>query len=62
MYAHSWEIGDATVCYAMRTYLVKSRERLPENESGFRGYSSCQFGSGYHLRSANGQAEGAKSK
>jgi hypothetical protein len=45
------------ICYTMRTYMVKATERLIDNESGFRGYSSCQTASTYNLRSAESQDE-----
>jgi hypothetical protein len=42
----------AGVCFTMRTYKVKPMERLQDNESGTRGYSTCQMGSDYRVRSA----------
>ena len=54
---------DRNVCYTMRTYMVKPSERLLDDESGFRGYSSCQLASSYRVRSADAQEqEGAKLK
>jgi hypothetical protein len=44
----------AGVCFTMRTYKVKPTERLQDNESGMRGYSTCQMGSDYRVRSAGG--------
>lgn len=55
---------DHDLCYTMRTYKVKPTEHLADNESGFRGYSSCQLASTFQLRSADapqGQ-KGTKSK
>ena len=43
----------AGVCFAMRTYKVKPTERLRDNESGSRGYTTCQMGSNYQVRSAD---------
>jgi hypothetical protein len=42
----------AGVCFTMRTYKVKSTERLQDNESGMKGYSTCQMGSDYRVRTA----------
>lgn len=51
------------LCYTMRTYKVSPSERLPDNESGFKGYSSCQLASTYRFRSADTHGEtGAKLK
>ncbi len=41
------------VCFTMRTYKVKPAERLRDNESGSTGYSTCQMGSNYRVRSAD---------
>ncbi|HEY4054384.1 MAG TPA: hypothetical protein VGL74_11600 [Terriglobales bacterium] len=41
------------VCYTMRMYKVKATERLNENETGTRGFSTCQFARDYQLRSAD---------
>jgi hypothetical protein len=48
---------ETPLCYTMRTYMVKPSERLADDESGFRGYSSCQLASGYRFRSADAQEE-----
>jgi hypothetical protein len=48
------------VCYTMRSYKVKRTERLADNESGHRGYSTCERASGYHLRSADTPAKKQK--
>jgi hypothetical protein len=48
------------VCYTMRSYKVKRTERLADNESGQRGYSTCEMASSYHVRSANGEAKKPK--
>jgi len=42
------------VCYSMRSYKVKPKERFAENESGRVGYSTCEMASAYRLRSADG--------
>jgi hypothetical protein len=44
----------ADTCFTMRTYKVKPTERLRENESGSTEYSTCQMGSNYRIRSADG--------
>ncbi len=41
------------VCYTMRSYKVKPKERFAENESGRVGYSTCEMASAYRLRSAD---------
>ena len=43
----------AGVCFTMRTYKVKPTERLQDGEIGLRGYSTCQMGSKYGVRSAD---------
>jgi len=48
------------VCYTMRTYKVKRAERLADNESEHRGYTTCEMASSYHVRSANGEAKKQK--
>lgn len=48
------------VCYTMRSYKVKRTERLADNESGHRGYSTCESASGYHVRSADTPAKKQK--
>ena len=48
---------NGAVCYTMRTYMVKASEQRRDDESGFRGYSSCQLASTYSLRSAEGHEE-----
>jgi hypothetical protein len=49
------------VCYTMRTYKVKMTERLSENESGSRGYSTCLFAREYQIRSADIKGKSAES-
>ena len=44
------------VCYTMRSYKVKRAERLNDNQSGVRGYSTCEMASSYRLRSADSKA------
>ena len=41
----------ADVCFTIRSYKVKPAERLRDNESGTIGYSTCQMGSNYRVRS-----------
>jgi len=48
------------VCYTMRSYKVKRTERLADNESEHRGYSTCERASGYHVRSADTPAKNQK--
>jgi len=43
----------AGVCFTMRTYKVKPTERLQDGEIGLRGYSTCQIGSKYSVRSVH---------
>ena len=38
------------VCLSMRTYKVARTERLADNDSGSRGYMTCQMASNYHVR------------
>ena len=40
----------AGVCFTMRSYKVKRTERLRDDESGVRGYSTCEMGSNYQVR------------
>src|SRR5690242_9799802 len=40
------------VCYTMRSYKVKRTERIKDDESATRGYSTCELASSYHMRSA----------
>ncbi len=42
-------------CLKLRTYKVKRQERFSDNESAFRGYSTCQSASNYQVRSAVGE-------
>jgi hypothetical protein len=48
---------DGILCYTMRTYMVKPSERLADDESGLRGYSTCQQASSYRFRSADAQEQ-----
>jgi hypothetical protein len=41
------------VCYTMRTYKVKATEHLKNNETGRRGYTTCQLAHDYQIRSAD---------
>jgi hypothetical protein len=52
---------DASVCFTMRSYRVKRTERLANNEHGLTGYSTCEMGSSFRLRSADDAAP-AKAK
>jgi hypothetical protein len=42
-------------CLKLRMYKVKRQEHFSDNESGFRGYSTCQSASNYQVRSAVGE-------
>ena len=44
-------------CLALRTYKVKRTERLADNESASRGYTTCQPVSNYQIRTAVGTQE-----
>ncbi|SRR5258708_7737103 len=44
----------AGVCFTIRTYKVERTERLREDENGTPEYSTCQAGSNYRIRSADG--------
>jgi len=49
------ELGPlAGVCFTMRTYKVKPTEHFRDNESGWAGYSTCQMGSDFRVRSVHG--------
>ena len=50
------------VCYTMRSYKVRRTERLRENQSGLRDYSTCQMASNYRVRSADAKAAAAKAE
>ena len=55
----------ASGCLTMRMYKVKRRERLAENESASRGYTTCEPASNYQMRTAiahvrSGQEEGSR--
>jgi hypothetical protein len=49
--------ANESVCYTMRSYKVKRTERLDDNQSGVRGYSTCEMASSYRLRSAEGNTQ-----
>src|SRR5690349_17160930 len=40
------------VCLTMRSYKVKRTERLSDNESGMRGYSTCEMARNYDIRTS----------
>jgi len=44
----------AGVCFTMRSYKVKPTERLRDDDNGGAGYSTCQMGSKFRVRSADG--------
>jgi len=39
-------------CLKLRTYKVRGQEMLPDDESGFVSYSTCQWVTNYQVRSA----------
>ena len=39
-------------CLKLRTYKVRSKEILPDDESAFVSYSTCQWTTNYQVRSA----------
>jgi hypothetical protein len=45
------------VCYTMRSYKVKRKERFAEGERGPTGYSTCQSASSFHIRWADEDAQ-----
>jgi hypothetical protein len=47
-------------CLTLRIYKVKRTERLADNESGMRGYTTCEFASNYQVRSAVAHARDAQ--
>ena len=53
--SNSPDMASENSCLKLRTYKVKRQERFSENESAFRGYSTCQSASNYEVRSAVGE-------
>ena len=49
--------ANESVCYTMRSYKVKRTERLDDNQSGMRGYSTCEMASSYRLHSADSKVQ-----
>jgi len=45
------------VCYTMRSYKVKRKERFADDERVRSGYSTCEKASNFHLRSADGDSQ-----
>jgi hypothetical protein len=39
-------------CLKLRTYKVRRQETLPDDESAFVSYSTCQWTTNYQVRSA----------
>jgi hypothetical protein len=50
------------LCLTMRMYKVKRAERLADNQSGSRGYSTCELASNYQVRSAIAHVQTAQGK
>lgn len=57
--SESYSLSDLNgdVCYTMRSYKVKRTERLTDNQTGLRGYSTCETASSYRIRSAEAKAK-----
>ena len=45
------------ICYTMRSYKVKRKERFAEGERGRTRYSTCERASSFHIRSADQDAQ-----
>jgi hypothetical protein len=50
------------VCYTMRSYKVQRTERLKVNQTGLRGYSTCQRASAYQIRSAEAKSDDSQDR
>ena len=46
----------ASGCYTMRIYKVQRTERLQDGDTGRRGYSTCEPGSDFQVRTATATA------
>src|SRR5579864_2409069 len=55
----SYSLSDLNgdVCYTMRSYKVKRTERLRDDQSGRRGYTTCEMAASYRVRSAKAKAK-----
>jgi hypothetical protein len=49
--------ANGDVCYTMRSYKVKPKERFDEGENPGVSYSTCQLASSFRVRSANAESE-----
>lgn len=60
----SYSLSDLNgdVCYTIRSYKVRRTERLRDNQSGMRGYSTCEMASDYRVRSADAKAKDSASQ
>lgn len=47
--------SNANVCFTMRTYRATPKERFVAGENGLKGYSTCQMGSKFQIRAADGK-------
>ena len=45
------------VCYTMRSYKVKRKERFAEGERGRLGYPTCEKASTFHVRSTDDDSQ-----
>ena len=51
----SFAVLRGDVCLTMRSYKVKRTERLSGNQSGVRGYSTCEMARNYDIRTSEGR-------
>jgi hypothetical protein len=51
---------DDSVCLTLRIYKVKRTEHLSDEDTGERGYTTCELGTNYQLRSAIAHAHAAE--
>jgi len=49
--------ANGDVCYTMRSYKVKPKERFDEGEDSGVSYSTCQLASSFRVRSADAESE-----
>jgi len=48
--------ANGDVCYTMRSFKVKPKERFAESEDASAGYSTCEMASSFRVRSAYGDS------
>jgi hypothetical protein len=49
--------ANGDVCYTMRSYQVKPKERFEEGEDSGVSYSTCQLASSFRVRSADAESD-----